>query len=514
MNHRSTRRDSGPITRALTRAIAGFIAAAVIAGLTTLVTATPAQAVARWSGYSIKSGRTADDGWIGGYASGSLRLYQYQPAARRNTGGYRTGLVKRTDLNTRTTISQTARAAWILSKYGAYRNATQQAAVDAATYHLLYGGTMLYYRDRGAQRIRQTGRPAATIRAWTKQMLAESAQHAGAHRVSLSVPDVAVGAYITATATVVDGRGHPMNMIRVRVTYDGNTIEGTTDSTGKVQVQFPATEGGTRTVTARALQLPSHYLVIKRAKYARQASALIAGRRITVAKSVTVNVAGNQTLTLTSTDAVVEENQRTAVRFTVDGQGGTQGVTTELFGPFTGPAAATCTGTPRAKVTQTISAEGTFTTPSMPAQSAAGYYKRKVTLAGNDLNQPVSSCGALFTNRAIPTVTYRRLGDLRRPLGSTISARVGISGLPNANPVPAGIRVFGPFSTSTAAVCDLDRKYLAWALTFRGDDVRDAPTWKPAKRGWYVIQARANATELTAGASSRCGGADALVQIQ
>ena len=507
----TTNRSSGRIQR---RSLAILVAAAVIAGLTTLVTATPAQAVARWSGYAIKSGRTADDGWIGGYASGSLRLYQYQPAARRNTGGYRTGLVKRTDLNARTTVSETARAAWILSKYGAYRNATQQAAVDAATYHLLHGGTMLYYRDRGAQRIRQTGSRAATIRSWTKQMLTESAQHAGMHRVSLTVPDVPVGAYVTATAKVVDGRGNPMNMIRVRVTYDGTTIEGTTDSTGKVQVQFPATEGGSRVVTARALQLPSHYLLIKRAKYARQANALIAGRRITVTRSTSVNVAGNQTLSLASTDSVVEENQRTAVRFTVDGQGGTQSVTTQLYGPFTGPAAAACTGTARATVTQTITGEGTFTSPSMPAQAAAGYYKRKVTLSGNNLNQPVSSCGALFTNRAIPTVTYRRLGELRRPLGSTIYARVGVTGLPNTNPVPAGIRVFGPFSTSTAAVCNLDRKYLAWSLTFRGDDVRDAPAWKPAKRGWYIVQARANATELTAGAASRCGGTDALVQIQ
>ena len=34
----------------------------------------------------------------------------------------------------------TARAEWVLSKYGGYKDARQAAAVDAVVYHLLVGG--------------------------------------------------------------------------------------------------------------------------------------------------------------------------------------------------------------------------------------------------------------------------------------------------------------------------------------------------------------------------------------
>lgn len=494
------------------RLLAAATAAILLTGLTTLITASPAEATTRWSGFSINGGRTADSRWIGAYTAGGNRLYQFQPAARHNTRGYR-DIVIRKDLGSRATAWETQRAAWILSKYGSYKNAVQQAAVDAATYSLAYGGGMTYNRSRGYQRIRQTGRNASTILAWTKQMLQESSKHAGRPKLTVSAPSTTVGAYVTAVATVVDGRGNPMPRVTVRVAFDGQRITGTTNSAGQVKVQFPATEGGTRTITARAYRLPAPHVYVARSRVSNQASAVIGGRRITLVRTRSVAIAGNQRLSISSTDTVITTKTKSAVKYTVTGQGGEQTVTTQLYGPFTTAAAATCAGRVRATATQTITDNGTYTTPAMAAQPWAGYYKRKVTVSGNALNQPVSSCAALFTNRAVTTASLARLGELRRGLGSTITARLRVLGLPNTAPVSAGVRVYGPFSTSSSAVCDAAKRSYAYPLTFRGDGTKDV-TFKPARKGWYIIQGDINASELNTADVSPCGGENAFVQVR
>ncbi|NHA02101.1 hypothetical protein G5V59_27360 [Nocardioides sp. W3-2-3] len=167
----------------------------------------------------------------------------------------------------------------MLSRYGAYSSSAQAAAVDAATYHYLWGGTLAWTGKRGAQRIRQTGSHAAQVRSLTRQMIATANIHAGPVRVGVSAPATTVGGYVTVTVTVVDGGGYRQARAKVRATFRGKSMDGTTDSRGQARFQFPAGAGGTATVTGAALGVPSHYLQVKRARSSRQANAIIAGRK-------------------------------------------------------------------------------------------------------------------------------------------------------------------------------------------------------------------------------------------
>ncbi|NHA02100.1 hypothetical protein G5V59_27355 [Nocardioides sp. W3-2-3] len=60
MTPRNDRPRSRP-RRGLHRTLVALLATVLLAGLTTVLTPTPAHAVSRWAGYSIKAGRTADD---------------------------------------------------------------------------------------------------------------------------------------------------------------------------------------------------------------------------------------------------------------------------------------------------------------------------------------------------------------------------------------------------------------------------------------------------------------------
>ena len=94
----------------------------------------------RWSGDAIPANGEADGGWIGGYRVGTTPVFVTTPARSPNTAGYGPPRFVDDAPGRVTSRSETARAAWILSKYGDYRDATQAAAVDASVYHLLAGG--------------------------------------------------------------------------------------------------------------------------------------------------------------------------------------------------------------------------------------------------------------------------------------------------------------------------------------------------------------------------------------
>jgi len=105
-----------------------------------------------WSGYRIKPAPSADGGFMGARKTDGRVTYRLDAGARRRTYGYRP--VHRVSGDRRS-----ARAAWILSKYGAVRIADQAAAVDVATYALVSDRPLGGARARA--RLRATGHAAA-----------------------------------------------------------------------------------------------------------------------------------------------------------------------------------------------------------------------------------------------------------------------------------------------------------------------------------------------------------------
>ena len=75
----------------------------------------------RWAGYRIPRNGHADGGWMGGYMIGDTPVFVVTPTRRPNRRGYEAAYVVE-DLGESRGASRrsTARAAWVLSKYGAY----------------------------------------------------------------------------------------------------------------------------------------------------------------------------------------------------------------------------------------------------------------------------------------------------------------------------------------------------------------------------------------------------------
>ena len=136
---------------------------------------------------------------MGGYKIGDTPIFVVTPTRRPNRRGYEAAqVVADLDKSRGASRRATARAAWVLSKYGGYRDARQAAAVDAAVYHLLVGGRWRIDHHRGAARIRHSGDPAS-VRRYARIMLGQSRKFAGVYRVTVTATSADVGGTIEAT---------------------------------------------------------------------------------------------------------------------------------------------------------------------------------------------------------------------------------------------------------------------------------------------------------------------------
>ena len=189
-----------PLLLALLLVAAGLLAVDQRSADATPVVASYARDKAhRWSGYRIPTNGHADGGWMGGYTIGDTPVFVVTPTRRPNRRGYEAAQVV-ADLDGSRGASRraTARAAWVLSKYGGYRDARQAAAVDAVVYHLLVGGRWRIDHHRGAARIRHSGDPAS-VRRFARIMLEQSRKFAGVYQVTVTATSADVGGTIEAT---------------------------------------------------------------------------------------------------------------------------------------------------------------------------------------------------------------------------------------------------------------------------------------------------------------------------
>ncbi|WP_250403554.1 hypothetical protein [Streptomyces cellostaticus] len=163
-----------------------------------------------------------------------------------------------------------AYASYIVGKYGQTRDAAQAAAVDAAVYEWLAGGTYGIDGARGKQRLAYP-QVASSARTTAHRFLAEAKKYAGPYRLTVTpkAPQAPAGAKVTVTVAVtaqLSGARVP----GVRVAFaeagthsqPGEQGQVTTGPDGTADWEFTADTKGTATVRATAKDLPGSALKI------------------------------------------------------------------------------------------------------------------------------------------------------------------------------------------------------------------------------------------------------------
>lgn len=446
----------------------------------------------RWSGYAIAGTGHAAGGWIGGYRVGHHELYLTTPSRTPNRAGFRRPHLVG-DLPGRTASrGETARAAWILSKYGAYREATQSAAVDASVYHLLVGGKWRIDHRAGARRIRQSGNGAAVSR-FARIMLRQSRQSAGAYTARLDVAGTDVGGTVAVTLSVLDGHGRPAPGLPVTLRMAGADPRGAvTGDDGQAVARFSAEARGWQGVSAEVGHVPEHRLRLRAPDRRGQAFSAEGGITRTLVVSTMAAVRGPQTLSLAASPSQLVAGTPVRVVATVGGDGAARTATAGLYGPFSTAAAAGCTGAPVTTVSTPVAADGAYPLPSVTP--SGGYYAWRVAVDGTDTGLPISACGATTQVRARP-VTSVDWAPVAPAPSSSVMATAEVAGLPFQPHVHLRITLYQDASCGTAIDSkDLDR--------FGNGPV--SASFSVDGAGAYSWKAETLVGDLWAGTSSPC----------
>ena len=503
-----------PLILALLLVAAGLLAVDQRSADATPVAASYAQDTAhRWSGYRIPRNGHADGGWMGGYKIGDTPIFVVTPTRRPNRRGYEaTHVVADLDRSRGASRRATARAAWVLSKYGGYRDALQAAAVDAVVYHLLVGGRWRIDHHRGAARIRHSGDPAS-VRSYARIMLEQSRKFAGVYRVTVTATSADVGGTIEATVKVTARHDRPAAGLPVAVSAPGAaTVHAVTGDDGRAVAHFPATQQGWQDVTASVGQVPEHRLHLRKPVKRGQAAAAEGGVRRTVDASVLTAVRGPQTMSLQATPENLVVGGQAAVTAAIAGDGSPRAATAALHGPFPSASAAVCSGSPVGTTTTTVTGDGSYRLPAL-APSAGGFYAWRVTVDGTATSMPVSACGAVTKVRARTTTTI--LSQPTATLGDNVAVQVTVSGLPFQGSVHGTVTLYGPYASAAERQqnqCGRIAQEVPFLRT-QGNGTFPSPSISVMESGYYAWRASISSGDLWLGSSSPCLAPGTLMTV-
>ena len=501
---------------ALARVVAGLLSA-LLAAVTLVALPAPQAAGAddradRWAGYRIASTGRAAGGWIGGYRIGRTPVFVITPERRPNRAGFRPANPTN-DLQGRSGPSrrETQRAAWILSKYGGYKDAAQAASVDAAVLHLLGDRAWRVGGSRGARRVRASGDPA-TVRRFVRLMLRASRASAGRYRASVLAATADVGGVTAVTVRVTDGHGGPVSGLPVTVTSpDGGAsqpaagpVEAVTGDDGRALVRLAAPLAGWRTVVARVGQVPEHRLRVRGADRKGQAAMAEGGVRRTIVSSARVAVRGPQSVTLAAVPGSLVLGGQAAVAVTAQGDGTARGAKAALHGPFATASSAACTGVAVGQVTGTLPGDASYTLPALQP-GVGGYYAWRVDVDGTGASIPATACGAVVKVRGRPTVAVAAPQSVSS--GNTVQVSVTVADMPFPMRVDLRLRLFGGGDTTCASAMEsFPLSRLGNGQAVSGTVLMDTP-------GTYYWQVEADPGDLWQGAKSVCGAAGSTTQV-
>jgi hypothetical protein len=465
----------------------------------------------RWSGYAIRATGDADGGWIGGYRVGRTSLYVTTPTRSPNRAGYRTPREVADAAGRQASRSETERAAWILSKYGGYRDATQAAAVDASVYHLLVGGRWHIRSSRGARRIRQAGDPASVAR-FARIMLRQSRGSAGAYTAQLAASGADVGGTVAVTLSVLDGHGRPAAGLPVTLAMTGGAaLTSVTGDDGRAVGTFAAAARGWQDVTATVHQVPEHRLHVWPPARKGQAAAAEGGARRTIVVSTQAPVRGPQTLALAADPGQLVVGSPARVVASVSGGGTARAAGATLHGPYPTATAASCAGASVGSVSRSVTGDGSYALPAL-TPAGGGYFVWRVAVEGTATDLPVAACGATVKVRSRASASVA--GDASfAPLGE-LGATASISGLPYADQVSTTATLAGPYASAQAAAADSCATPAGEATRVRSGNGAVHFTVAVTDPGVYAWQVQVSPGDLWLGSRSVCAASGTVVSVQ
>jgi hypothetical protein len=358
-----------------------------------------------WSGYRIEPTGKASGGWIGARRWGRKGpvIYRIDPAASAGYTRYQPGRwvdrLKGKGPRYAADPRATARAAWIVSKYGTYRYDIQSAAVDAALLHLLARHRWTTGGDLGSRRIRQTDEPTL-VRRFARIMIRDSSRRAGPYAVRVRQRNTAViGEPVQLAIHVVVARnGRPLPYVPVRVrTPDGVTHLGETSKTGRIAMTYQSPPAGATPIQLTVAEAPETRLRVLRPRRWSASRAVVAGQKGLVIGRGVVYVKARPTVAVTTDDRRIRAGNKSKGRFRLVGSAEawprTAAVT--LHGPFTHSEYAKCgirtTRNGQVRVTDA----GTYALPRFTLRQK-GYYVWQVQVPGNRVNLAAGDCGGKF----------------------------------------------------------------------------------------------------------------------
>jgi hypothetical protein len=293
----------------------------------------------------------------------------------------------------------TARAAWIVSKYGTYRYDIQSAAVDAALLHLLARHRWTLRGGLGAPRIRQSGEPTQ-VRKFARIMLDDSQRRAGPYTVRVRQENVAViGDPVQLSIRVVVARnGRPLPFVPVQVTTpDGTTDAGMTGEDGRVGVTYEELEAGATPIEVTVARAPETRLRVLAPRRKSASRVVVAGKKGLLDGHGVMYVKARPRVVVTTDDRRIRKGARTKrrVRLVDSAEAWRRRATVTVHGPFTHRDKARC-GVRTIRQGQTgVTTAGYYSLPRFTLYKE-GYYIWRVRVPGNLVNLPASDCGGRF----------------------------------------------------------------------------------------------------------------------
>ncbi|RYP81576.1 hypothetical protein EKO23_23340 [Nocardioides guangzhouensis] len=455
-------------------------------------------------GFRIPADGTASGAWLGSRTLGSRPVYLIDPARKL----VRTRYAAARPVAKLGSRRATARAAWILSRYGNQHGADRRyyaAATDVALDALLVGGAYSLTGSATRRHLRQSGH-GATVRSWARYFLTVSRKYAGPYRVTISRTGATVGGPVTVRARITAAAtGAPIPQRPVRIRYDGREpVRLGTDDDGRVKARFTSTRPGDVPVTLRIGALPASTMFVRAPSNRRASRAAVAGIRVAETRRFTVPVRGTPAIEVRP-PATMSGPGLTSGSFTLDGVGGSAAntATATLYGPFDSLSQAVCVELEaRASAGVTVGGNGTYPLPSLRVPRY-GIYVWKVRTAANRLNHEAERCGGKVRALSRPTLTVRA-PVTRVPAGRLVRASVKPTGLPDGYQRTGRVRLIGPFLRRDRVHCSAGRTLVTRRFTAEANVAHWTPRIKVTRKGYYAWVATAPSSYFSFPAASRC----------
>lgn len=500
-------------------AVLAAISSALLMSLTPAAATTPATADAPWSGFRLPGNHTAGGGWIGGRTIAGQVVYRIDPAraqARSASFGSASAQSAVAGSGARpASAAATARAAWIVSKYGSYRYAIQNAAVEVALDDLLVGGRWALGGAVTTQRLAATGQ-AASVRRFAVAMLRDAARFAGPYAVDVQAEPAAAGDPIKVSirVTAIATRA-PVADLPVTVTSPGQVAATgiRTDASGSVRAALPGTTAGPHQISVQVSRVPQTQLLVRNPTTKGASRVVVAGHKGVLTAQTTAAVLAQPQVSLTTTTPQVSVDQPATGQLTViGGYPSTRTATAALYGPFSSPGAASCDPAKVAGSKSVIVAtDGTYPLPQLPVPSY-GYYVWGATLAADPYNQRATTCAGTVLARVQPVVRAVPTGASYRS-GAYVHGLISATDLPNGYSADATLRLYGPFSTAASAGCDSSKLVRTQTVAVTSTGAAQGQDLQVTRLGYYVWAVSLPASAFSLTASSDCTATAATFKV-